>query len=430
MSCPDAGVGLEEPFDCSPDARAVQDLILARTPKLNTQLPSRMNIHFGGCAACREHAKLNEAGFVSVIRDGVLGYELWVGGSLGKSAPMLSFKAIDFLPREDVLPAIDALFDVYIEHGNFEQPAKARMKFLISSIGEEAFTSLFLGAFDKARAQQSWPEPQPVTPPLSSALAEILARSPDGGWSSGVRPQRIPGWAMVTVNVPIGELYADDARTLAAIAADFGDGNLHFTRNQNAMVRWVSVGNVPAVRERLASVGLSLQGADQALDVRVCTAGPVCSLAITAAASLGPPLLDHAALARNSGLRVSVSGCPNACAQHQIADIGLSGGRVTITGVSMLGYQIWLGADVRKGRIGEVVGRVAEADVPAIIDAIVGAWEALRFAGETLSEAVDRVGVEGFQTMIAAVFEGRWAPGPEPPALIDLRVRSVVGGRA
>jgi sulfite reductase beta subunit-like hemoprotein len=158
------------------------------------------------------------------------------------------------------------------------------------------------------------------------------------------------------------------------------------------------------------------------------------SLALTPAQRLGAELLDHPALLRNSNLRVHVSGCPNACAQHQIADLGFSGGKVTIAGTSMLGYQVWLGGDLRTGTMGEVVGRVSGTDVPAIVGAIVGVWEALRERSETLSDTVARFGLEAFQVQIAAVFRGRWEPGPEPDLklaeavpLPDRRLPMVVG---
>src|SRR2546430_12721088 len=108
------------------------------------------------------------------------------------------------------------------------------------------------------------------------------------------------------------------------------------------MLRHVRIEEIPFVRTTLAALGLGLEDAEQARDVRVCTGGPVCSLALTPAPRLGAELIHHAALARNAGLRVHVSGCPNSCAQHQIADVGFSGGRVTIAGTSMLGYQVWL----------------------------------------------------------------------------------------
>jgi sulfite reductase beta subunit-like hemoprotein len=124
--------------------------------------------------------------------------------------------------------------------------------------------------------------------------------------------------------------------------------------------------------------------------------------------------MDHPALARNSGLRVHVSGCPNSCAQHQIADLGLSGGHVTIAGAVMPGYQVWLGGDLTRGVLGEPAGRVAEADVRAITGAITGVWEAFRRDGETLSATVRRLGIESFRAQLSTVFKGRWEPGAEP----------------
>lgn len=421
MWCPEAGVGLEEPFDCSFDARAASDSIIERTPLLDTRMPQRINIAFGGCTSCREHARVNDMGFVSTMGpDGELGYELWVGGSLGKSTPTLAIKAVDFLPRRDVLPAVHALFDVFIRESDFDQPAKARLKFLIRKRGAEQFLKLFLAEFEQAK-KRTWPSPHPVSTPLSASMAAILAEAPEGGWGSGVRPQRVPGWAMVTVNIPMGDVDTEDWRAIADLANDFSEDQLYLTRNQNVMFRHVPLDRVPILRRGLAEVGLGLEGADQAQDVRVCTGGPVCSLAITPSPLVGSALLGHPALLRNSSLRVHVSGCPNACAQHQVADIGFSGGKVTIAGNSMLGYQVWLGGDLRAGAIAQVVGRVAQPDVPAITGAIVGVWEALRERGETLTDTVNRFGLDAIQAQIAAVFKGRWEMGPEPPADLSER---------
>jgi len=100
----------------------------------------------------------------------------------------------------------------------------------------------------------------------------------------------------------------------------------------------------------------------------------------------------------------------------------------------MLGYHVWLGGDLRTGTMGQVVGRVAHSDVPAIVGAISGVWEALRERGETLSDTVARFGLEACQAQIDAVFRGRWEPGPEPDrdspellTLIDDRIPAVVG---
>lgn len=411
MSCPDAGVSLDEPFDCYPDARATSDTIVDRTPELNAQLPQRVNIGFGGCANCRDHARTNEAGYVSVVRDGIPGYELWVGGSLGKSMPTLGFQAFEFLPRDAVLPAAHALLDVFISHGEFDRPPRARLKHLIADMGRREFMGLYLEAFEDLR-QRGWPEPQPVAVPEEADVNAVMAQAPEGGWTSGIRPQRTPGLALLTVNIPLGDLDSEDLRGLADVTEDVADGNLYLTTNQNVMFRDVPVDRVPEVRDRLATLRLYPDGADQARDVRCCTGGPVCSLALTPSTGVGASLLDHPALKRHSSLRIHVSGCMNACAQHQVADIGFSGSKVRIDGQVMLGYQIWLGGSPQT--VGSVVGRVAESDVVPITDVIVGVWEALRGRGETLPETVERVGLEAFKARIGAVFEGRWEPGPDP----------------
>src|SRR5207237_10403846 len=128
----------------------------------------------------RGPARVNDLSFVSVVTpEGELGYECWIGGSLGKSTTMLAFKAIDFVPRAEVLAAGNALFNVHIEHSDFDQPGKGRLKFVIRRRGQEEVHRLFLEEFERTKLQE-WPDPQPVTTPLSSSIAAVLARAPEG----------------------------------------------------------------------------------------------------------------------------------------------------------------------------------------------------------------------------------------------------------
>jgi ferredoxin-nitrite reductase/sulfite reductase (ferredoxin) len=400
MACPLAGVGLDEPFDCYADARMVSDVILARSAQLNCQLPSRLNISFGGCPDCAAHARLNDIAFVSVLRGGVPGYELHVGGSLG-TMPRLAHCLEPFVARSDVLATAEALVDVFVAHGDLEHPAKGRMKFLIDAVGIDRFTRWFTEAREAAR-RRSHPTPLPVIVPDPGSVSQILANSPAAGWSEGVRPHRTAGFAIVTVRVPLGDLDGEDVRWLADIADAMSDQTLYLTRNQNVVLREVSVGDVAALQTHLARRGLGTGAADAALDVRACTGSAVCSLAITAAPTLGARLLKSSPLARNSGLRVHISGCPNSCAQHQAADIGLSGAKVRVDGETRLGYHVWVGADLGDGCLGNVIGRTSEEEAPAVVDAIIGAWEALRRRGEPLATTIRRVGVDAFGSVVEA----------------------------
>jgi sulfite reductase beta subunit-like hemoprotein len=416
MACPDAGVGLDEPFDCLPDALATSAAIVARSAELNCVLPSRINIAFGGCPACVEHARINDVGFESRIEQGEPGYRLWAGGSLGV-APSLAVPLLDFVPRRDVLAAAEAVIEVFLEHGDVDNPKQGRLKFVVQAMGEDGFRRAFLASFQQRRATSGY-EPSPVAAGDDVDIAEVLRHVPDGGWSSAVRPQRRPGLAMVTVRIPLGDLSGDELRGLAGLAR-FGDGHLYLTRNQNLQLRDVPVALVTDLRRAVGAFDLGLEGADASVDVRSCTGSDVCALAITPAPATGRRLLGATGLERNAPLRVHVSGCPNSCAQHQAADLGLAGGKVRINGATRLGYTVFAGADLAAGRIAAPVGRVGDEDVETVVDGLIGVWEVLRHPGERLGDTLQRVGPEAFAAHVASIATG-FAPGddPESPAAV------------
>ena len=412
MCSEDAGVSLDEPFDCLPDARAVSDAILARSATLNCELPSRLNLAFGGSPRCREDALLNDGGFVSTVRDGVAGYELWGAGSLGKS-PRLAVRLADFVSRTDVAAAAEALIDVFVAHGQFDAPAKGRMKFVLDALGEDGFRTAWEEAFLLARAREH-PAPPPVEILEADDRVDILRVVPPGGWSTGVRPQRRVGLASLTVDVPMGDLCGADFDALGELAERYGDGFLNLSRDQNVVLRNVPIEAVARIRSALVARGLFLLGEAHVAAVRACTGSAVCALGITTAPAAGMTLLESPALGRNSSLRVHVSGCPNSCAQHQVGDIGLAGAKVKVGGATTDGYQLFLGADIGSGVVGDVVGRVGAADVPAAVEVVVGIWESMRHGGETLGQTVNRVGHAAFAAHIEAVMHERWGSGPEP----------------
>jgi sulfite reductase beta subunit-like hemoprotein len=412
MCSEEAGVGLDEPFDCLPDAKAVSDAIVARSAVLNCELPSRLNFAFGGSPRCRHDALVNDGGFVSLLVDGEPGYQLWAGGSLGK-APSLAIELAPFISRADVLPAAEALVDVFVAHGDFEHPVKARLKFLVASMGEDPFRAAWRAAFEVARRR-----PRPALPPVDlvdeDERAAIMRSVPPGGWSAGVRPQRRAGFASVTVDVPMGDLHGVDLEILADLADRWCDGHLTLSRDQNVVLRNVPTAAVATVRSELGGLRLFPVGEGHVGSVRACTGSAVCALGITTAPDAGMVLVESPALGRNSALRVHVSGCPNSCAQHQIGDIGLAGSKVRVGGETRNGYQLYLGADLDHHRLGEVVGRVAAEDVQPAVEAVVGAWESQRHGTETLAQTVHRVGADAFAAHLEAVMDERWATGPEP----------------
>jgi sulfite reductase beta subunit-like hemoprotein len=408
----DAGLGLEEPFDCFVDARLISDTLVARSAELNVELPGRLNVAVGGSARCREDARLNDLALVSTVVDGEAGYEVWGCGSLGRS-PQPGIQLSAFVPREDVLAAVEAMVELYVAEGDHERPAKGRLKWVLDRLGPDELRRRWADAVESARHRPRPPVPEVEVLEEADRVA-VLSRRPPGGWGRGVRPQRTPGLALVTVDVPMGDTCGAELELLADLADRHGDGALMLTRDQNLTVRNVALDAVDDMRAVLAARGLHLDGEADTASVRACTGSQVCSLGITDAPGAGRVLTGLGSLRRNPALRVHVSGCPNSCAQHQAGDLGLAGSKVRIGGRTTDGYHLFVGTRIDDDLFGEPVGRVAEADLHPAVDAVVGLWESVRRAGETMGTTFRRIGLDAVAAQLETTLAERWATGVEP----------------
>ncbi len=419
LACPEADTSAEEPFDVSVDARWLSAQLVARSRELNEQLPSRMNISLGGCSACGLEALTNDIGLVACVRDGVPGYQLWAGGSAA-GAPRVSFLLRPFLRRDEMWPAVWAVIEWFCAHGDIDQVAKGRLKFVIEARGETAFRAAFAKRF-----AQLCTERQPPLPEIDMAVVDpyerVLSDAPQLGWRDGIRPERRAGFASLTVRIPVGDLLADELEQIADLAPT---ERLVITREQNLVIQSVPVGNVTAVVDALAQLGLGPDGMRSAGDVRACPGLAFCSLAITASQPVA--LAIEQAMNRRPDLprdlSVAVSGCPNSCTKHPVADVGLAGGKVRIDGQVGLGYQLFLGADLPAGLFGEPVVRLREDEAPRAVVVIVELWIALRRPGERPGATFRRVGLDLIGTTIEhRLRAGRRCDVPPDDNADDLR---------
>jgi len=403
MACPEATTSIEEPFDVTPDALRLSRALVERGGELNVALPSRINIVLGGCNSCGLDALTNDIGLVARVRDGEPGYQLWCGGSLG-SAPRLSFLLRPFISRHEVWPAVWTILEWFCAEGDIDQLAKGRLKFVLADKGEAAFRKAFAKRFAAWR-EEPLPPLAPVDVVAPEDLDRSLARAPASGWRDGVRPERRPGLATVTVRAPLGDLLTGELEHIAALAPG---GFVMLTRDQNIALRSVPVADVTSVVESIAGLGLGPDGVRGAVDVRVCPGLSFCSLAITGSQEVA---LD---IKRSLDLRpdlprdvsIAVSGCPNSCTRHQAADIGLAGGKVKVGPRVGLGYQVFLGADVAAGQVAEPMVRVLEEEAPRGVVAVVEVWAALRRPGEHPGQTFRRVGLDVVASAVALRLRG------------------------
>jgi sulfite reductase beta subunit-like hemoprotein len=401
LACPEAATSSEEPFDVSVDAVWLSQQLVARSRELNVALPNRLNISLGGCTACGLEALTNDIGLVACVRDGEPGYQLWAGGSLG-TAPRLALMLRPFVARADLWPAVWSVIEWFLTEGDVDQVAKGRLKFVIEARGEQAFRAAFTKRFAAMREDETLPQPPSIQLPAADTPVLVLGRAPALGWRNGIRPERMAGLASITVRVPLGDLLADDLVALAHLSPT---GRLVLTREQNVLVPSIPVDEVSRVVGALADLGLGPDGARGAADVRACPGLSFCSLAITGsqpvAIAIERAINGRPDLPRD--LSIAVSGCPNSCTKQQIADLGLSGTKVKVDGAVGLGYQLWLGADLAGGALGEPVLRLLEEEAPAAVLAATEVWVTLRRPGEAAGVTYRRIGLD----VVAAAIEMR-----------------------
>lgn len=417
MACPEAATSPEEPFDVTADARHLADLLLARSSALNIALPGRLNIVLGGCRTCGLEALTNDIGLVATVRDGEPGYQLWAGGSLG-TAPKLSVLLRPFLNRHEVWPAVWALISWFCENGSTETVARGRLKHVIEDRGEAGLRTSFTKRFLALMAEEQ-PPPPPIEIAPDHSLESALAAAPGLGWRAGIQPEREAGRASITVRVPLGDLLVSD---LVAVAALSPTGGVVITKDQNLLLRGVPTDGVQRVVGGLADLGLGPDGARGAVDVRACPGLAFCPLAITDSQPLAlrieRALSGRPDLPRD--LTIAVSGCPNSCAKQQAADVGLAGAKVKVNGKIGMGYQLFLGADLPAGQVGEPVLRLLDGEVPAAITSVAEVWDALRRPGETLGQTSRRIGLDVMAGAVIRRLREVAPPGAEPAAAPEL----------
>ncbi len=414
--CPLAGVSPDEPFDVTPYALKTARFFL-RNP-LNQNLPRKFKIAFEGCATDHTCTAIQDLGVVARLRrDGdneQRGFALFVGGGLGP-IPMAAEPLADFVPEAQLIPAIEAVLRLFDRHGNRHDKNRARLKFVLRDWGIETFRQRWSEEFKIALLTRSgradWEVlPVPEAPPPASATTPAPEPSTPGydRWrTTNCIAQKQSGYFTVWIRCPLGDVTAVQLRRVAAVARRFCGGRVRTTVSQNLLLRWVPEPFLPNVYRELELVGLAEPGAERIADITRCPAADTCNLGITHARGLARALGD---LFQNGlgtdpvleGLSIKISGCPNACGQHHIANIGLYGNARTVDGHSVAFYRLLLGGYTRIGRavFGEPIMALPAKRVPEALRTLLEHYRDHRHADESFGDFVRRVGVEDLKALL------------------------------
>jgi sulfite reductase beta subunit-like hemoprotein len=412
---PYGGILEDEAFDVTPYAHAVTQHFLFH--EMNLKLPRKFKVGLSGSARDEAQVMINDIGLFAKVTDRGRGFAVYVAGGLG-STPEIAHPWLDFVPEGDLLAVCEAIVRVFFRDGERKNRKKSRMKFLLRALGEAEFLRRLDAELEVVLRERG--------PVLRDALASYAAeyREPapqpaeegepigDGAFARWKRTnamaQTQPGYHVAIIKLPLGDASAEQLRSIAKLARQFGNGTIRATNQQNLLLRWVPSRQLYTLFRGLVAIGLGEADALHITDVVSCPGTDYCSLAITK--SMGVATLirshleegttrqeEHDVVAEVGRFEIKISGCPNACGQHQVGDIGMTGLMVTgKDGVERPHYSLRVGGGCGEGaRVGSrLSGRIPEEQTPAVVAAIARFYLQQRGKEESFRDFVARVGVD------------------------------------
>jgi sulfite reductase beta subunit-like hemoprotein len=410
---PYGGIAPDEVFDVTPHAHAITQHFLFH--EMNLRLPRKFKIGVSGSPRDEAQMMINDIGLLARVTDKGRGFSVYVAGGLG-STPEIAHAWRDFVPEAELLAACEAIVRVYFRDGERKNRKKNRMKFLLRALGEAEFLRRLDAELEVVLRERG----ASLRDSLAGYVAEYREPLPlpaepgdpigDGAFARWKRTNALAqtqtGYHAAIIKLPLGDASAEQLRAVAALSRKFGNGTVRATNQQNLLLRWVPSQKLYALFRELVAIGLGEADALHITDVVSCPGTDYCSLAITKSmgvASLIRAELEerttrqegHDVIAELGRFEIKISGCPNACGQHQVGDIGMTGLMVTgKDGVERPHYSLRVGGGCGEGaRVGSrISGRIPEEQTPAVVAAIARFFLRERGKGESFRDFVARVG--------------------------------------
>jgi sulfite reductase (ferredoxin) len=431
---PLSGIADDCVFDVTPHAEAAMRYFL-RNP-VNQKLPRKFKIAYSASPADRGLIPIHDIGLMAVERDGQQGFRISVGGGLG-AAPRVADVLEDFVPVEEQLRSIEAAIRVWDRLGERRNKNKARIKFLVAKLGIDEFRRLYRAELETLppRTDQRYREPDFTLLEEEPANGSHAARNggpaePRPGFDewrrTNVIRQAQTGWNTVYVLLPIGDATADQMHALADIARDYANGHIRTAVSQNFVLRWVHEDDLAAVHGKLIDIGLAEDHAMTISDVMTCPGADTCAIGVTSSKGLGTELRNRIVAGNGkyrdplvNDIRIKISGCPNSCGHHHVADIGFYGMAVRVGDRQVPAFQLLLGGNPSgEGRLGKLTMKIPARYIPDAVEKLVGAYVAEREPEEKFAAWSARVGTPHVQEVLA---EYKTVPefNQDPMAFVD-----------
>ncbi|MDQ1164048.1 HEPN domain-containing protein [Flavobacterium sp. SORGH_AS_0622] len=359
-----AGVDVNEPFDVSPYAHGLFQYLL-RNP-ICQEMGRKFKISFSSSDEDTALSYLHDLGFIPKIKDGQKGFKIMFGGGLG-SQPAHAELLSEFVPVNEIIPTAEGIIRIFDRYGERAKRMKARMKFLIKEIGKDVFLDLV----EKEKKAIAFETYEIDTTAFEGPIAEPLLEVPQvtiedtaayEAWKkSNVIKQKQEGYYAIGIKVLLGDFYTDKARLLAALIKNYAANELRFSLRQNIVIRHVKEENLPFFYQELAKLDFVQLGYNSTGDITACPGTDTCNLGIASSTGIAEELervlnAEYPQYLNNREIEIKISGCMNACGQHNMSAIGFQGMSINSGKLVAPALQVLLGG----GRLGNGAGRFAD----------------------------------------------------------------------
>jgi len=341
VGCPVAGVDHSELVDASPLVRQVSDFFLGNPAYAN--LPRKYKISISGCQTWCVHPEIQCVALVAATRRAEgrteVGFDLRVGGGLS-TQPFISRRLNVFLKPTEVVDVIQHITEMWRDAPEYrEKRHHARIKFLVHDWGVEKCRQVLEERVGRTLEQT----PADFREPPDAYRDHI-----------GVHAQKQPGLYYVGAPVLVGRITSPQMHKVADLCKRYGDGQtIRLTNRQNILLLNIPEANVEKVLAGLSEAGLSVNAHPIRRSVVTCTGIEFCKLAITETKARSRQIVEYLEkrVPLDEPLRLHITGCPNACAQYQIGNIGMMGSKTKVDGQLVDAYDIFVGGQMGEGAV-------------------------------------------------------------------------------
>lgn len=367
-SCPRAGVCPKEEFDVAPYSIATAEYLLHDRSSFN--LPRKYKIVFSGCSDDCAFASVADLGFFAHSKEGIKGFSAYAGGGLGQN-PAVAVKIEDFIEAGEIFEVAEAIKRLFDKYGDRAKKHKARLRYVLARVGTEEFVKLYQKEKEMLRSNGLPYEP-PGIRDLDSAYKVSEASEGDETGFGNVSPEKIVGRYTVQLRLKNGDIPADNLVKVGEIAAQYGQGLVRTTQLQDLLITGVAGEYLNKVNNGLKELSIDVFGKGIPKIV-ACAGASTCKLGLCLSRGLADAVSDELHKtdigANGSETVIRISGCPNSCGHHYIADVGFQGKAKRVNGRLMPCYDVLVGAQTveAQAHLAGKIGTVAAKQIPDLL---------------------------------------------------------------